>query len=84
MLENKRKKVYVEEGRVYDAHYRRLKRASLLDGDKAKVLQEVLLSCCGEVELLGDISFDDEFYLKEYFNHRIIFKRNGGGSKYLN
>jgi hypothetical protein len=73
LLENKRKRVYIENGRVYDAHYRRLKRSALLGGDGAEILKEVLLSCCGEVELIGEISRDDEFYLKEYFNRKIIF-----------
>ena len=29
----------------------------------------------GEVELNGKISSMDEFYLKEFFNRKIIFKR---------
>lgn len=78
LLENKKKRVYVDGGRVYDCHYRRLKRCSLLDGEKAKIVREVLLSNCGEVELLGNIPEDDEYYLKEFYNDKIIF--SGGYS----
>ena len=71
--ENKKKRVYIDNGRVYDSHYRRLKRSSLLDGDGVKIIREVLLSNCGEVELSGSIPKDDEFYLKEFYNDKIFF-----------
>ena len=73
LLENKKKRVYVDDGLVYDSHYRRLKRSSLLDGDGVKIIREILLSNCGEVELSGKIPKDDEFYLKEFYNDKIIF-----------
>jgi hypothetical protein len=73
LIENKKKRVYVDNGRVYDWHYRLLKRSSLLDGEKVKIVREILLSNCGEVELSGDIPKDDEYYLKEFFNDKIIF-----------
>ena len=73
LLENKNKRVYVDNGKVYDNHYRRLKRSNLLDGETAKIIREVLLSNCGEVELSGDIPKEDEFYLKEYYSDKIIF-----------
>ncbi len=73
LIENKKKRVYVESGRVYDSHYRRLKRTNLLEGEGVKVIREVLLSNCGEVELSGEISKDDEYYLREYYNEKIIF-----------
>lgn len=73
LLENKKKRVYIDDGRVYDSHYRRLKRCSLLGGDEARVVREVLLSNCGEVELSGKISKEDEYYLKEYYSDKIIF-----------
>jgi len=73
LIENKKKRVYIDSGKVYDAHYRRLKRSSLLDGENVKIIREVLLSNCGEVELNGTIPKDDEFYLKEYYNDKIIF-----------
>ena len=73
LLENKKKRVYIDDGRVYDSHYRRLKRSSLLDGETAKIVREVLLSNCGEVELTGVIPKEDEFYLREYYSDKIIF-----------
>ncbi|MBE5733645.1 MAG: hypothetical protein E7347_01185 [Clostridiales bacterium] len=73
LLENKKKRVYIDDGRVYDWHYRRLKRSSLLDGESAKIVREVLLSNCGEVELSGQIPEEDEFYLREYYSDKIIF-----------
>lgn len=76
LLENKKKRVYVDGGRVYDSHYRRLKRSSLLDGDNAKIVREVLLSNCGEVELSGEIPKDDEYYLKEFYSDKIFFSRS--------
>lgn len=73
LTENKRKRVYIDCGKVYDCHYRRLKRSSLLDGDGVKIVREVLLSNCGEVELCGEIPKDDEYYLKEFYSDKIIF-----------
>lgn len=73
LTENKKKRVFVEHGRVYDSHYRRLKRSSLLGGEKIKIIREVLLSNCGEVELLGELPDEDEYFLKEYYNDKIIF-----------
>ena len=73
LLENKKKRVYVDCGKVYDSHYRRLKRCTLLGGENLKIVREVLLSNCGEVELNGLIPKEDEFYLKEFYNDKIYF-----------
>ena len=73
LLENKRKKAYVDCGKVYDWYYRRLKRADLLDGETAKITREIILSGCGEVEISGKTAPEDEFYLKEYYGDKIIF-----------
>lgn len=73
LLENKKKRVYVDSGRVYDNHYRRLKRCSLLDGELAQITREILLSNCGEIRLSGKLPEEDEFYLKEFYNDKIIF-----------
>ncbi len=78
LLENKKKRVYIDNGRVYDSHYRRLKRSTLLDGEGVKIIREVLLSNCGEVELNGSIPKDDEFYLKEYYSDKIFFSNRFG------
>ncbi len=77
LLENKRKPVYVDSGRVYDSHYRRLKRSTLLDGESALITREILLSNCGEIRLSGTLPKDDEFYLKEFYNDKIIFSGSG-------
>ncbi|MBQ3115575.1 MAG: hypothetical protein IJC07_00935 [Clostridia bacterium] len=73
LLENKSKRVYVDGGRVYDSHFRRLKRSSLLGGEQVQIVREVLLSNCGVIELCGEIPKDDEKYLKEYYTDKIIF-----------
>lgn len=71
--ENKRKRVYIDGGKVYDQHYRRLKRSLLLDGEQIKIVREVLLSNCGEIELVGRIPEEDEYYLREFYDNKIIF-----------
>ncbi len=73
LLENKKKKVYVDGEKVYDAHYRRLKRCNLLGGEKVNLLREILLSNCGEIEISGNIPKDDEVYLKELYKDKIYF-----------
>ena len=73
LIENKQRKVYIDGGNVYDNHYRRLKRTTLLGGEKVKIIREVLLSNCGKVELSGSIPADDEYYLREFYNDKIIF-----------
>lgn len=79
LLENKKKRVYIDCGRVYDSHFRRLKRCDLIGYEKAFVIREVLLSNCGEIELNGNLPEEDEFYLKEYYPNKIFF-----GGKYFN
>ena len=78
-MENKKKRVYIDDGKVYDAHYRRLNRSELLGGDKVKIVREVLLSNCGGIEVSGKIPEEDEFYLKEYYSDNITFS-----TKYTN
>lgn len=74
MLENNRKIIYIDGGKVYDSHFRRLKRSSLLGGgDKASLIREVLLSNCGEIHMSGSVLEEDEYYLKEYYSDKIIF-----------
>lgn len=73
MLEGRKKRVYVDDGKVYDVHYRLLRRCALLGGQGARITREVLLSGGGEVELFGSLESDDEYYLKEYFGDKIYF-----------
>jgi len=76
--EKKGRRVYVENGKVYDGRFKRLMRTELLksDSDEGKIIKEVILSGCGEVELSSKIDETDEFYLKEYFGDN-IFLRSG-------
>ncbi len=75
LLEGKTKRAYIDDGRVYDGHYRRLKRVELLDGATVKIVREVLLSNCGEVEISGTIPEQDEHYLKKFFKDKIYFSK---------
>lgn len=73
LLENKSKRAYVSDGRVYDWRYIRLKRTNLLDYPSLKIIRELLLCNCGEVELSGKIPAEDENYLKIFYKDKIIF-----------
>lgn len=73
LLENKKRRVFIDAGRVYDSHYRRLNRSELLGGESVKIVREVLLSNCGEVDICGEIPKDDEYFLKEYYRDKIVF-----------
>ncbi len=74
LLENKKKRVYVDSGLVFDSHYRKLNRTELLGGENVKIIREILLSNCGEVELNCDIPKDDEKYLKDFYSDKIYFQ----------
>jgi hypothetical protein len=73
LLEQRKKRVYVENGKIYDAHYRRLKRTRLIEYEKLNIVREIILSNCGEVEISGSIPEEDEKYLKEFYGTKIIF-----------
>ncbi|MBQ7373114.1 MAG: hypothetical protein IJW64_00935 [Clostridia bacterium] len=70
--EKRGKKVLVQNGKVYDLYYNLLKRSSLLDG-KGDVVREVLLSCGAGVEVLGQISKEEEKYLRLFFGCKVSF-----------
>jgi len=76
LLENKKKRVYVDCGRVYDWHFRRLTRSSLIGGGETEIVKEVILSGGGEVEIKGEIPKNDEFYLKEFYSDKIFFSNS--------
>ena len=72
LVENRRKKVYVDGGNVYDANYRRLRRVMLLDGEEeGRIVREIILSCGGKVEITGQLEISEEKLLSEYFCQRI-------------
>lgn len=79
LLENKKKRVYVDGEAVYDSTFKRLKRCDLIGGEEVKVLREILLSNCGEIELMSPVPEKDEKYLKEYYKDKILFS-----DKYFN
>ena len=72
LIENKSKKIYVDCGKVYDAHYRRLKRSQLIGGG-LPLLKEILLSNCGKIELCGGIPEEEERYIKDFYGDRLYF-----------
>nr|MBO4518234.1 hypothetical protein [Clostridia bacterium] len=73
LIENRNKRAYVDDQKVYDNYYRRLKRCALLGGEDMPVIREVLLSGCGEVEIRGALPKEDERYLKEFYGDRVFF-----------
>ncbi len=73
LIEKKNKRAYIDCGRVYDSHYRRVKRVELLDGENAKIIREILLSNCGEIEVTGKLPKEDEYYLKQFYGDRVFF-----------
>ena len=78
LLENKKKRTYIDDCKVYDNYYRRLKRCSLLGGGEGEIVREVLLSNCGEVEIRGALPETDEKYLREFYGDRVYFAQSGG------
>ncbi len=73
LLENKKKHIYVDNGKVFDNHYKRLKRCSLIEYQKLSLIREIILSNCGEIEVCGKIPEEDEKYIKRYYGGKIIF-----------
>jgi len=74
LLEDRKRRVFVEGEKVYDSHYRRLSKGELMDKgmEEGRIIREVLLSGCGEVEVNCPLPRTDEIYLKEYFGDKII------------
>ncbi len=71
------KRVYFDNGSVYDKRYNLLKRTQLLTGDSGEIpiVKEILLSGAGEVELGSPLPEKDEFYLKEFYGDRVRFNQ---------
>ena len=76
LLENRKKRAYIDGVRVYDNYFRRLMRCSLTGFDGLKVVRELIMSGCGEAEIRGDIPAEDEGYLKEFYGDKIYFSPN--------
>ena len=71
-------RVFAENGKVYDRHFRRMSRTLLTGREygEDKLLNEILLSGAGEAELLSPVSGEEEELLKEYLGSKIIFGKN--------
>lgn len=72
------KRVYFDEGSVYDKRYNLLKRRELLTGDSGEIsiVKEILLSGAGEVELASPLPKTDEEYIKELYGDRVRFSNS--------
>ena len=69
------KRVYVDNGKVYDKRFNRLERTKLLlsDSGEFNLVKEILLSSAGEVELCTEVAKKEENFLKEFYGEKIIF-----------
>ena len=68
------KKVYYENGKVYDKHYNELNKSKLLsDNDRLKVVEEILLSGAGQIELISALPDLDGKFLKDFYQDKISF-----------
>lgn len=67
-------KIFIEDGKVYDEHFKRLNRSELI-GNEFSVIKEAILSNAGKIELLsnGDIPFEND--LKLYYGDRVTFNK---------
>lgn len=71
------KKVYFENGRIYDKRYNVLNRNSLIcDDADLKTTKEILLSGAGEIELLTPLPDKDEYFVKEFYGDKVYFSAN--------
>ncbi len=72
------KRVYFDEGCVYDKRYNLLKRRELLSGDSGEIsiVKEILLSGAGEVELASKLPKTDEDYIKQLYGDRVRFSNS--------
>lgn len=69
------KRVYYENGKVYDKRYNELNRKVLLGDTSLEYgsIKEMLLSGAGEIELSSKLSDSEEKYLKEFYGDKVIF-----------
>ena len=73
LIEDKNNKIFIENGNVYDEHFKRLSRGELMDKGlkEGRVIREVLLSGGGNIELNSPLNCEDERYMREYFGGKI-------------
>jgi len=65
-------KIFIEDGKVYDEHFKRLNRSELI-GNEFSVIKEALLSNAGKIELLSKEKMPFENDLKLYYGDRVTF-----------
>ena len=71
------KKVYYENGNVYDKHYALLNKVELLvNGQNLNVVKEILLSGAGEIEIVTPLPTLDEKYVTKFFEGKIRFAKD--------
>ncbi len=72
------KRVYFENGSIYDKRFNILRRRELLTNNTLldSTLVEILLSGASEVELCSPLSESEEKYIKELYGSRIILSDN--------
>lgn len=74
----KSKKVYVDGGEVYDKFYNKLNRSRLIGNklEQGRLIVELILSGCDQIELRSGVSEYDEKYLQSFFPGRVTFSKN--------
>ncbi len=70
------KKVYYENGNVYDKRFNILKRRELLGEGAIEYgsIKEILLSGAGEIELGSKLPDNEEKYLRDFYGERVTFQ----------
>lgn len=67
------KKVYYENGKIYDKHYNELKLTELLgEKDEISNVKEIILSGAGEVEIVTNLTDVEAKYLKDFYGDKIV------------
>ncbi|MBE5756484.1 MAG: hypothetical protein E7342_01665 [Clostridiales bacterium] len=77
LIDGRKRKIYVDMGRVYDVRFRPQKRGELMDESflEGKIIREIILSGCGLIELNGNLPKTDEFYLMEYYGDKVLMSK---------
>lgn len=72
--EKKGRKARVENGEVFAPDFGVLKRTELAGGSGiGRIVREVILSACGEVDVATEIPEEDARYIKDYYGSRAKF-----------
>ena len=68
-------KIFIRDAEIYDNHYNKLRRASLIEGgiSDMNTVREIILSCAGEIECVTALPARQENFLRRYYSGRISF-----------